>query len=56
MLRLVATETRFIALAEQLDRPAVGTDDAHEHTQRGRLAGAVAAEEAVDLAAGHGKR
>src|SRR5690606_25231458 len=45
-----------LALAEELDAPRIRLDDAHEHAQRRRLAGAVAAEEAVHLAARHGER
>ena len=41
--------------AEQLDRAAVGVDEAREQAHRRRLAGAVRPEEAVDDAGRHGQ-
>ena len=42
--------------AEHLDLPCVGQQDVHDHPQRGRLARAVGADEAVDRSLGHGER
>src|SRR5690606_20283042 len=55
-LPLHADGDAALALAEELDALRIRLDDAHEHAQRRRLAGAVAAEKAVHLAARHGER
>ena len=48
-----ARRARPHAAAQHLDLAAARPDEAEQHADRGRLAGAVPAEEAVDLAAAH---
>ena len=47
---------RGVARAEHFDLPSIGQQDVHDHPERGGLAGAVRADEAVDRSRGHGER